>query len=118
MDLKNNHKIGLRGEEIASGYLQKKGYRILHRNYRCILGEIDIIGEYQGYIIFIEVKYRRSTSFGFPFESVGKKKQKKIRQVANTYLLQTKQYGRKCRFDVVSILEENSVEVMHFENAF
>jgi len=78
--------IGRIGEEAASKYLEAKGYRIRERNYRTYLGEIDIISEHKGNIIFVEVKTRSSNKFGYAEEAVNSIKQKKIIKNALGYL--------------------------------
>jgi putative endonuclease len=81
---------------------------ILERNYRCRLGEIDIIARDEETLCFVEVKYRSGNRAGYPLEAVGPAKQRKIYQTASVYL---KQHGLSmnvsCRFDVVSVLGEN-----------
>ena len=112
----NKREIGARYEEIASKYLQNMGYTILDRNYRCHKGEIDIIARCGDVIVFVEVKYRINNLKGDPAEAVTKSKQRTISKVAEYYLLE--KYGTTdiaCRFDVVSVLED---EIVHYENAF
>lgn len=96
--------IGAIGEELASNFLKKQGYKIVEKNFRTNLGEIDIVALDRGTITFVEVKTRNSTNFGFPQEAVGLKKQKKISQVASIYLNQKNLNSEKARFDVVAIL--------------
>ncbi|MDI6703646.1 MAG: YraN family protein [bacterium] len=95
--------IGKKGEEEAVRYLKKRGYRIIERNFRCKLGEIDIIAIDKNYLVFIEVKKRDSSSFGNPLESVDEKKQKQIEKVALSFLRYKGLSDVDCRFDVVSI---------------
>ena len=96
--------LGRTGEEIAAAYLQQAGYRVLARNYRQKCGEIDIIAEDNGTLVFVEVKTRNNTSFGTPFAAVTVKKQKQIGRVAQDYLARHELFDRPARFDVVSIL--------------
>ena len=96
-------ELGAKGEEIAVRYLKKRGYRIVERNYRVKLGEIDIIAEQGDDLVFIEVKTRSDTSFGSPFESITKQKQKQLSKVALEYISKKKCYQRPARFDVVGI---------------
>ncbi|MHB8092544.1 MAG: YraN family protein [Syntrophales bacterium] len=95
--------VGKRGEELAAVYLAKVGYRIIERNYRCIFGEIDIVAEEGGSIVFIEVKSRRSIAYGDPQLAVGARKQKKISMVALNYIEEKHQHSRNARFDVVAV---------------
>jgi len=96
--------IGKRGEAIAKTFLEKKGYLIWEENFRTRYGEIDLIAQDGEEIVFIEVKTRGSLSHGLPCESVNKKKQKKIKRVANYYLLTTGNLQHSCRMDVIEIL--------------
>jgi putative endonuclease len=96
--------LGRIGEDLAAAYLQKAGYKILARNYRQKCGEIDIIAQDRGILVFIEVKTRTTLSFGPPFAAVTEKKQKQIGKVAQDYLCRNGLFNRPARFDVVSIL--------------
>ena len=99
----NNIEKGKKGEDIAAACLQKEGYRIVERNYRCRYGEIDIIAMDVGDIVFIEVKSRKSDNFGSPEEAVGTTKQKKISRVALNYLREKGLADHNARFDIVAI---------------
>jgi len=113
--------IGNIGEEIASKYLEKKGYKIRERNYRTFLGEIDIISEHKGIIIFVEVKTRTSNSYGYPEEAININKQKKIIKNATYYLTKFNLWKINSRFDVISINLDNNKTVKnikHIKNAF
>lgn len=98
-----NQQLGEAGEAIAARYLQKKGYRILERNYRNNLGEIDIIAKDRGVLVFVEVKSRTSGHWGHPKSSVTPAKQRKISMVALAYLKSTGQTRARARFDVVTV---------------
>ena len=100
----SRQSTGAMGEELASKFLKKQGYKIVEKNFRTSLGEIDIIALDRGTITFVEVKTRKSTTFGYPQEAVSLKKQKKISQVATVYLNQKKLNSEKARFDIVAIL--------------
>lgn len=117
----HNRELGRLGEEIASKYILDHGYVILQKNYRTKIGEIDIVARDGNYIVFIEVKARRSTSFGFPREAVDKNKQAKIKDVAVFYLQQNKKHNFHIRFDVVEVmLDYNNIlkSVILLRNAF
>lgn len=116
----NKREIGDRYEQMAVIYLEKEGYEILERNYRCRYGEIDIIGRdrqsQETVLVFVEVKYRSSTRFGSPFEAVDLKKQRTIVQTANYYMKERKiDAGTRVRYDVVGILGR---EIRLIRNAF
>lgn len=102
--MSNRRETGDWGEKVAAEYLQKQGYRILTTNFRCKIGEIDIIAKDQEYIVFIEVKYRKDLSHGLPREAVTYYKQRTIIKVAMWYLKQKHLYDCSCRFDVIEIL--------------
>lgn len=107
----NKREIGAVGEREAAEFLQRNGYTILKTNYRVgRLGEIDIIANDNEYICFIEVKTRRTSTFGSPGEAVTKTKQQKIRQIAAIYLTNTRKMDSKVRFDVVEILMNKTME--------
>ncbi|MCD6486023.1 MAG: YraN family protein [Syntrophobacterales bacterium] len=99
----NNIETGKKGEDIATARLQKEGYKIVERNYRCRYGEIDIIAMNAGDIVFIEVKSRKSDKFGLPEEAVGIIKQRKISKVALNYLQEKKLADHNVRFDIVAV---------------
>lgn len=113
--------LAARGEERAGEYLKAKKFKILDRNYRCPLGEIDLVAERDGVIVFVEVKTRSGRGFGEPEEAVTRAKQRKLGQLAEYYLKARRLPERDVRFDVVSLLENaaaGSFEISHFENAF
>ena len=113
--------IGKFGEDIASKYLEEKGYKIKERNYRTFLGEIDIISEYKGNIIFVEVKTRRSNRFGYPEEAINFNKQRKIIKNALCYLAKYNLWENNFCFDVILVSISNHKEIKrirHIRNAF
>jgi putative endonuclease len=114
-------ELGRRGEQLAAVYITKaKNYKILMRNYRTRMGEIDIIAQDGPSLIFIEVKTRNSAHCGRPAEAVEKHKQYKIRKVAESYLARHQAWNRPCRFDVIEILTRQGKEplINHITNAF
>ena len=112
-------KFGEKGESLAAWYLKKNGYKIIEKNYRTQLGEIDIIAKEKKTIVFVEVKARRSTRFGNPKWAVTPKKQRKISMVALYYLKTTNQINTKARFDVVAITSnQDQPQIEIVKNAF
>ena len=110
---------GKEGEKIAAAFLKKNGYRVMETNFRCPLGEIDMIAEEDGDIVFIEVKTRKSWALGYPEQAVGMKKQKKLSQLALWYLQNNHLADKKTRFDVVAItLTSQRNEIHLIKNAF
>ncbi len=111
---------GKSGEKLAVSYLQGEGYRIIERNYRTKLGEIDIIAESKGCICFVEVRAKNSLAFGLPEETILKKKQLQVSKAALVYIKKFKLEDKSCRFDVVCIEGVDSLrpQVRLIKNAF
>ena len=99
----NKRKAGNNSEEIAVSFLEKNHYLIRERNFSCRIGEIDIIAEENQELVFVEVRSKSYESFGRAIETINRKKQKKIRRVAEYYLMKYGLENRFCRFDVVGI---------------
>ncbi len=99
-----NKDIGSLGEDIAETYLRQIGYTILQRNFRCKIGEIDIIGRDGDYICFIEVKTRYGSLYGNPCESVTYSKRQKIYKTAEMYIMKKRLAKFNFRFDVMEII--------------
>ncbi len=95
--------LGKRGEGLAEKYLKKQGYQIIQTNYRCSLGELDIIANDHGILVFAEVKTRVSETHGPPQAAVTPVKQRKLGQIAQSYLSFHELHRVDCRFDVVAI---------------
>lgn len=119
--MKDTEKIttGKEGEKIAAAYLKKNGYRIIEINFRCPIGEIDIVAKEKDDLVFVEVKTRKSIDLGYPEQAVGIRKQRKMSQLALWYLQKRKIANTNARFDVVAITlipEKNEVKLI--KNAF
>lgn len=101
----NKRAVGTDYEKRVGAYLKEHGYQILEYNFRCRCGEIDIIAKEGKYLVFVEVKYRRTEGTGNPLEAVDRRKQKTISNVAMFYLA-SHGLGEEtpCRFDVASVL--------------
>ncbi|MBE3580690.1 MAG: YraN family protein [Thermoanaerobacteraceae bacterium] len=108
-------RIGREGEEAAAAFLQARGYSLRERNFHCPLGELDIVAEEGGEIVFVEVRTRSSSSMGTPQESVDRRKQHRLRRLAAYYLQQKGLGGRPCRFDVVAVWVDRRGEVQKIE---
>ena len=119
--IKDTQKIttGKEGEKIAAAYLEKNDYRIIEINFRCPIGEIDIVAKEKNDLVFVEVKTRKSIALGYPEQAVGLRKQKKMSQLALWYMQKRKIVDTNARFDVVAItlIPENN-EVRLIQNAF
>lgn len=111
--------FGKTGEELAVDFLNKSGYKILAKNYRTGLGEIDIIAKDKDTICFIEVKTRHSDKFGLPSEAISKSKQRHISRVALAFLKENNLLNQKARFDVVSVFYRDAEPKLDLiQNAF
>ncbi len=111
--------FGKFGEDLAVRYLKKKGYQVLCRNYRTRFGEIDIIAKDADTIVFVEVKSRRTSTFGHPKDSITHSKQKKISKTALYYLKTNDQSNCRARFDVVTVNSaDKKIDVEIIKNAF
>ena len=116
----NTRSVGALYEERAVKYLENMGYRILARNYRCKIGEVDIVAydqmQSRPVLTFVEVKYRRGKRAGYPEESVTPKKQMTIRRVAEFFLVKHRVRSNvPCRFDVIVF---EGARLRHIQNAF
>jgi putative endonuclease len=115
-----NKEIGKAGEDEAAKYLESKGYNIITRNFYCRIGEIDIIARDGDYLVFIEVKTRKSLKYGYPVESISKKKVRGIIKTAQTYIHFKNIKEADIRFDVIEVILDNNGEknVNHIQDAF
>lgn len=112
----NKREIGSMFEKMAADYLESQGVTILERNYRCRMGELDLIAREDRCLIFAEVKYRNATGNGSAAEAVDFRKQRTISRVASFYLMS--HYDRidfPCRFDVLAIEQGR---IYWYKNAF
>jgi putative endonuclease len=110
--------LGARGERAAAVYLEKHGYTVLERNWRCRIGEIDLVCRVEDRVAFIEVKTSRKRSDWAPELRVGAAKQRKLHALAKHYL-KYKRIEAACQFDIVAVWwEENEIQIRHYANAF
>jgi putative endonuclease len=94
---------GTLGEQAACAALEASGYRILHRNYRVRGGELDIVAECDGTLVFCEVKTRTSATYGLPEEAVTITKRRRIRKLALEYIQREGKHAPELRFDVIAV---------------
>lgn len=112
----NNRKKGSEYEKIAADFLINNGLDIVQFNYVSKRSEIDIIARDKDTLVFVEVKYRTDSSYGYPFEAVDIKKKQRIKNGAKYYLIEKNLYDEvACRFDVISILGK---EIIWIKDAF
>jgi len=113
------YALGMDGQQAAEAFLCEKGLRILARNYRIRSGEIDLIAQDGTYLVFIEVKTRKSHTYGQGREAVTRHKQQQIMRTALHYAAKNKLIDNDMRFDVVEVVViGDRVEIEHIENAF
>lgn len=112
--------LGRWGERLAEDHLRRRGYRILARQYKTRLGEIDLIAEQGEWIVFVEVKTRVGLERGHPVEAVDPHKQRQLLRLAEAWLKRHPAPARRVRFDVVGILKraDGPPEIVHLEHAF
>lgn len=114
--------LGRWGEGIAAEYLRKKRYTIVAANYRCRFGEIDLIAENRQFLVFVEVKLRKSAAFAEAMEFVDRRKQERLKETAAIYLSRN-ETQKQPRFDVIEIYAPEGTQtrkptVHHWEDAF
>lgn len=114
----SHNELGKAGEKVAQEYLVANGYSILELNYRFGRDEIDIIARNNEYIVFIEVKTRRTSFFEAPEQAVDLRKQTRIIRVAHHYLIEN-DLDNEARFDIFGVtINHNGQSINHIESAF
>ncbi len=113
-------ETGIKGEQIALSFLLGLGYTLVAKNWRCRRGEIDLIMMDGTVMVFVEVKTRRGVGYGLPQEAVGRRKQLKVRRLAQYYLLVANRSEQELRFDVMAITFPGDREplIEHLKGAF
>jgi putative endonuclease len=116
----DNRTLGERGEAIAAAYLKGQKFTIVERNFRCKAGELDIIARDGKTFVFVEVKTRRTLTFGPPQLALTPFKQRQISKAALTWLAKKNQFGASARFDVIAIIvpDHQVPQIEHIRNAF
>ena len=111
--------LGKMGEELAVEELVRRGYAITARRYRTPGGEIDIVCDHEGVLVFVEVKTRADAEFGTAAEAVTPHKQRRLTRMARDYLARELIVDRPCRFDVVTVMLDGPAPVIEvYESAF
>lgn len=118
----DTNNLGAFGEDKAAKYLALRGYKIIERNFRCRQGEIDIIARRGSYLVFAEVKLRKSSDYGQAKEFVTAAKQSRLITAANIYL-SCHETELQPRFDVIEVYaprgtESKKIKINHIKNAF
>jgi putative endonuclease len=122
-NLTNSKKLlGSYGEKLALDYIRKQNYKLLGQNWRCRTGELDLIAEKEGVIVFIEVRTRRLTgTFGWAQESVDFRKRRQVKETAQVFLQRRNWFDRQIRFDVIAVHMDacgTNHQLEHIVNAF
>lgn len=116
--MKTNVQKGRLGEKLAREYLMENKYQIIESNFRNKIGEIDIIASKEEKIIFIEVKSRTSLIYGYPYEAVNYKKQRKIINTSISYIKYKNLRKKQIRYDIIEVYLTRPPEINHIKNAF
>lgn len=113
-------ETGRRGEDLAAAYLSGEGYRLIARNWRCKLGEIDLVARDGDWLVLVEVRTRRATGiFGLPEESIGRRKQARLARLAQAYVSAV-QWPGPWRIDVVAMelkADDQALDLRHYPAA-
>ena len=114
------HALGRRGEDLAHRYLQRKGYRVVARNFvpRSGRGDIDVVAWDGGRLVIVEVKSRRNTDFAEPARAIDHEKERALKRVAREYARRSDVAWEKVRFDVVSVVFEPRPRIEHLRDVF
>lgn len=109
-------KLGQHGEALAEAHLLKQGYQILAKNWRCSIGELDLVALQEEMVIFVEVRTRRGQKSGPPEESITAAKQAKLIELAQTFLAQSKHINASWRIDIIAIVLDGRYQVVTFNH--
>ena len=116
---KQRLELGELGEKLALKKLKALGYKKITQNYRCALGEVDLIARDNDTLVFVEIKTRRGKSVGYAKEAVDARKRRQLSKVALAYMKSNDCYGVKARFDVVAVsLAKDNPRIVVIKNAF
>jgi putative endonuclease len=111
--------LGKYGENVAANFLQDRGYAILERNWRCEIGEIDLIAKHKEFVVFVEVKTRSGHGFGHPFEAITKQKVSRMRQLAAKWVSSHNLPDLSLRLDAISVLVlDGKVAIEHLKQVY
>ena len=113
-------EVGRLGEHAVAARYEARGYRVVARNWRCAVGELDLVAVRGDTLVFCEVKTRRGSCLGGGFEAVDDRKRRKLRTLAQVFLGQTTVRASSVRFDVASVMlrPDGSASIELFEDAF
>ena len=115
----NRRSLGASGEDVAWEHLRRAGYALVAKNFRSRFGELDLVVEKDGVVVFVEVRSKRGDRYGSAFESVDWRKQRQIGRMAAEFLARRRWTGRRTRFDVVAVeWQDAEARIDHLESAF
>jgi putative endonuclease len=119
-DLTPTQALGRKGEDVAHRYLRSRGYNVVARRFRLEdgSGEVDLIARHRNTLAFVEVKTRRTSSYGAPERAVDPEKERKLVRAARSYVLKSGADWSQVRFDIISVVIAKPPVVTHFEDAF
>lgn len=117
---RKSSEIGKEGERLAAVYLESKGWTILDRNYSFQRAEVDLVAYDNRQIVFVEVKRRSRTDYGYPEDPIDERKIRMIYKAAEAWMYERRMEGSPTRFDVISIVQKGNEapDIRHIENAF
>jgi putative endonuclease len=119
MHTQDRSALGRAGEDAALAAYEARGFHLVARNWRCGLGELDLVLHRRGLLVFCEVKTRAGSAFGGAFDAVTRQKRTKLRRLAEAFLLSERPPHTEVRFDVASAhVREREIAVQLFEDAF
>lgn len=112
----NRRELGSWGEQVALEHLEARGYKILEQNWRCRLGEIDIVAQEKEIIVFVEVKTRRGRGFGLPEEALTPKKAQRLLDLGQQYLMKKNIVDVEWRIDLVAVEVGQNRKILRCEH--
>jgi putative endonuclease len=114
---KERIRVGKVGEIVAQAYLEELGYTIIDVNYRCPIGEIDIVARDEDTVVLVEVRTKTSRAYGSPEESINQEKARRLRRLALYYLQSKRQNETRSRIDLLAvILTKETLEVRNIRH--
>ncbi|GAA1000079.1 YraN family protein [Subtercola frigoramans] len=118
--MKAKDVLGRRGEALAAAYLEQQGYSILDRNWRCEIGELDLVAEKHGVTVFVEVKTRSGLRYGHPFEAITLGKLARLRRLSRAWCEAAPQARRQIRIDAIGVVAplNGAATIEHIEGIF
>ena len=116
----NRAELGRKGQQLAEKFLRRKRYRLRARNYSCAYGEIDLITQHKGTIVFVEVRTQSSDRWGKPIDVLSNAKKERVTRTAKSYMYQYNLTKKPFRFDFIQIINDGSSKpiIEHIEDAF